>query len=63
MSDGQKWEAVEGHPGWEKVVLWQRCTEWDRTRRSMSVRQLMRTEKGSRQLTLKLPEKFLHLEE
>ncbi|GJQ24357.1 MAG: hypothetical protein HBSAPP01_21470 [Candidatus Brocadia sapporoensis] len=44
--NGQKWAAVEGHAGWEQADFVYRCGEWNRARRFVAVRKLVKIERG-----------------
>ncbi|QII09630.1 transposase [Candidatus Kuenenia stuttgartiensis] len=45
LLEGQKWNEVKGEPGWEQAEFWYRCAGWDRARRFVAVRQLVKREK------------------
>ena len=42
LLEGQKWESAKGNPGWEQVNFWHQCAEWNRARRFVAVRQLVK---------------------
>lgn len=44
--DAQKWAAVKGHAGWEQADFMYRCAEWNRSRRFVAVRKLVKIERG-----------------
>ncbi len=46
LLEGQKWEAVEGHAGWEQADFTYRCGEWNRARRFAAVKKLIKIERG-----------------
>ena len=46
LLEGQKWEAVKGNAGWEQADFRYQCAGWNRARRFVAVRQLIKIEKG-----------------
>lgn len=46
LLEGQKWEEVEGTAGWEQADFVYQCATWNRARRFVAVRQLIKTERG-----------------
>ena len=38
----QKWEAVEGNAGWEQTDFMYQCATWNRARRFVAVRKLIK---------------------
>ena len=45
LLEGQKWEAVEGRGGWEQADFVHQCARWNRARRFVGVRKLIRIER------------------
>lgn len=46
LLERQKWEAVEGSAGWEQADFPHQCAVWNRARRFVAVRELIRIERG-----------------
>jgi len=46
LLEGQKWDVVKGHPGWEQADFMYQCAGWNRARRFVAVRKLIRIERG-----------------
>lgn len=46
LLSGQSWISINGHPGWEEVIFFHKCTAWSKVRKFVAVRRLNRIEKG-----------------
>ena len=46
LLEGQKWEAVEGNAGWDQADFVYQCATWNRARRFVAVRKLIKIERG-----------------
>jgi len=46
LLEGRRWEAVEGDAGWEQADFLHQCAVWNRARRFVAVRELIRIERG-----------------
>lgn len=46
LLEGQKWDAVEGDTGWEQADFLHQCAVWNRARRFVAVRKLIKIERG-----------------
>jgi len=45
LLEGQKWESAGGSEGWEQADFMHQCGTWNRARRFVAVRKLIKTEK------------------
>jgi len=46
LLEAQEWEDVKEERGWEQADFWYQCAGWNRARRFVAVRQLVKIEKG-----------------
>lgn len=46
LLEGQKWDAVKGDTGWEQADFLHQCAVWNRARRFVAVRKLIKIERG-----------------